>query len=794
MELDKKIWAVYDLLEKDRYDLGLEKIEPLIKQYPNHPFLVSLKAYILLKCGRQEEAVRTAFRAKTLEPIDIGSLQNLSAVFRSAGKASEALELFERAFQRSPSNDELGQKYMHLLIKEHQFKTLQAVALKMHRQSKSPQHWFWVIMCLVLQAESLRLQDPIAFQKDISYTLAERYLLKASDDKLIKGFEELYLFYLVYMGQGKEQEALKLLDGPLAQINRIAPKVRDLRLGLLEKMGCYARVKDIAAQIIEEDIDNWIAYLAYTNAVVAMLKDNPDSSEGLVEARMFLKTLSLKSSGLAAPKRGPFLAEVELAAKCKDSVLPLTIAYLDRFGSKACAFEDLLPYLNYLAYESSDKSDLMKLKEHIEELIKSTEIKGLAQKDAIRNTAVLSNLFKIERFLALSNPRDKATHLMGLYQQALPLGNSLEKTEKQYSDDFALLAAHYLLDAPGENALQAALILEYAVSHSQHNFHLKFLLVRAYHLLGAYQRPFDIYSSLDVKHIQLDTLSHLVVDTGASLGHYSQTYSACHSSRAIYLKNRAEVPEMIAKAFQYNTFSKIQEFIKFQARLENSLQRRVTDLELLRSEMLPSSSSLEAWLNLLDSVPEAALSVSPDKLSDNRDFDVLLSFTPSHMPQHSVDRKTELLSRRSANWVLLTAHKFKMLKAVSRSDCTPADITALLEDFVSITKLEEQCPVEAQFISVVPRLLKLALFINDGTSQQIDHVDSIATTFQNVVKLLEDQILDGCSGPLLRDLAACIESLSYVSIFCRLLLSSFKPTMLAESERSSQVNDIWSRH
>lgn len=32
---------------------------------------------------------------------------------------------------------------------------------------------------------------------------------------------------------------------------------------------------------------------------------------------MFLKTLSLKSSGLASPKRGPFLAELELAMQSK---------------------------------------------------------------------------------------------------------------------------------------------------------------------------------------------------------------------------------------------------------------------------------------------------------------------------------------------------------------------------------------------------------------------------------------------------------------------------------------------
>ncbi|KAI0241797.1 mitochondrial distribution and morphology [Massospora cicadina] len=793
--------AVRELLEADKYDEALEKIEAIVRQAPSQPFVVSLKAYILLRCGRPAEAVRVAAQAKALDPVDLGSLHNLAAIFRGAGRASDAIELFERAFQRSPGNDELAQKYMHLLIKEHRFKPLQAVALKLYRQSKAPQLRFWVVMCLILQAEAVRDEDPEAFQKDISYTLAERYLLKAREERLIKGYEELYLCYLVYMGMGKLREALELLDGPLAQTSKIAPKLRDLRLELLEKLGEHARAREIATQILMGDLDNWAAYLVYIDATLKLggeAQDDP-RTEGMAEARLFLNTLSVKSAGLSSPKRGPFLAELELAAKHREPVLPLITGYLDRFGAKACAFEDLVPYLNHLAYDGLDGNGKGQLWDHIQLHLATTKVvaKGLSQSDAVRNTVILANLLKVERFLASALPdaptlnlQQKADTLMELYSQALPLGKPLERTEKQYGDDFALLAAHYLLDAPNENAFQASLLLEYAIGKSPHNFHLKFLLVRVYHLLGAYQRPCAIYASLDVKHVQLDTLSHLVVDAGAALGHFTQTLLACHNALTIYSRNRAETPEMIVKAFQHNTFSKIREFIEFQGRLEGSLQRRITGLELLRCE-LAAAKSLPAYGGLLASIPDADLAAPPGRLYDQRDFDVLLSFTPARSPQRSVEHLTRLLPRRSPGWVKVTAHQYKMLKALFGSDGPPAEVETLLADFATLAKDDGLSPLEARLLTAVPLLLTVSQFVS-GAAEILDlaELDQLASTLEAATRDMESRMRAGCTGSLIYDLSTCIEALASVTFFYLWLGSPTRQPLPADPSRATKAAQL----
>jgi N-terminal acetyltransferase B complex non-catalytic subunit len=75
------------------------------------------------------------------------------------------------------------------------------------------------------------------------------------------------------------------------------------------------------------------------------------------------------------------------------------------------------------------------------------------------------------------------------YQDALPLGKDLEKTEMQYGDEFIILASHILLDLYREHKqvtilIQAISLLEAALIKSIHNFQIKLILVRMYTMIG----------------------------------------------------------------------------------------------------------------------------------------------------------------------------------------------------------------------------------------------------------------------------------------------------------------------
>lgn len=115
------------------------------------------------------------------------------------------------------------------------------------------------------------------------------------------------------------------------------------------------------------------------------------------------------------------------------------------------------------------------------------------------------------------------------YQDALPLGEGLEKTEMQYGDEFVILASHILLDLYTEHQesaflIQAIALLEIALVKSIHNFQIKLILVRMYTMIGnlyiymairdmkltvsvgVYKRSFEIYRTMEIKQIQFDTM------------------------------------------------------------------------------------------------------------------------------------------------------------------------------------------------------------------------------------------------------------------------------------------------
>lgn len=209
-------------------------------------------------------------------------------------------------------------------------------------------------------------------------------------------------------------------------------------------------------------------------------------------------------------------------------ILENLVSYFGRFGSKNCAFEDLQSYIVFL------RSDTEKSKKFIDAL-KDTIQPATEKNTQVKNVYKNVNIRKLERFLNL-HPRSDIKQGLAIvnelwkeYQDALPLGEGLEKTEMQHGDEFVILASHILLDLFTEHKqaaflIQAISLLEIALVKSIHNFQIKLILVRMYTmigkfflyiekkntrlivLLGVYKRPFEIYRTMEIKQIQFDTM------------------------------------------------------------------------------------------------------------------------------------------------------------------------------------------------------------------------------------------------------------------------------------------------
>lgn len=124
----------------------------------------------------------------------------------------------------------------------------------------------------------------------------------------------------------------------------------------------------------------------------------------------------------------------------------------------------------------------------------------------------LSRLCSSHRTLTSDHLKAVVTALTLHYQHGYQqFGTNVLPTDQGPADPYILLAAHVLYDVAHATATQEPLVralalLETLLKNSPSSFHAKLLCVRLYHELGGGLGAQKFYESLDVKHLQLDSL------------------------------------------------------------------------------------------------------------------------------------------------------------------------------------------------------------------------------------------------------------------------------------------------
>jgi N-terminal acetyltransferase B complex non-catalytic subunit len=203
------------------------------------------------------------------------------------------------------------------------------------------------------------------------------------------------------------------------------------------------------------------------------------------------------------------------------------------------------------------------------------------------------------------------------YHSGLLLGKDLVSTELQPADDLAVLAVTALINAhhlasqdssisPSDKHFylyDSIVLLEFASTKSRWAYAARFLLVRLYRLLGASSLALQNYTMANVKSVQCDTLSHHVLSRAStfSLGCAGDLslINECVESSQVYSVNGVDVSQLdihcpfhlltpyqtsdqLVKAFQYERYTQVADFVMLEEKVDNSLQRDITKLEHFR--------------------------------------------------------------------------------------------------------------------------------------------------------------------------------------------------------------------
>ena len=171
--------------------------------------------------------------------------------------------------------------------------------------------------------------------------------------------------------------------------------------------------------------------------------------------------------------------------------------------------------------------------------------------------------------------------LVGLYTSSVPLdeGSQGGEREVKVGDDLALLAAHALLDLSEEAVsssasdgkeqlvLTAAAVLEQAYENSPAGFQLGLLLMECYSRLGMADRVCELYTKLDIKHIQIDSLSHLVIGDTMACGKWDAAAQCCDNVDMLWKSCRVDDVESTRKSFQMGNLGHGVEFMRLDQRV-----------------------------------------------------------------------------------------------------------------------------------------------------------------------------------------------------------------------------------
>lgn len=173
-------------------------------------------------------------------------------------------------------------------------------------------------------------------------------------------------------------------------------------------------------------------------------------------------------------------------------------------------------------------------------------------------------------------------------------------------------------------------LLNYLLKNSPSNFHAKLLALQIFNILGCAMGAHKIYTALDIKHVQLDSMGYLHCAHLPITGIISMAKPLYDQTLKFFTASYKDSLEYLAMSYKFGSFSKLQEFMDFRERLSNSLHYSMVSVEALIQEIVCFGGN--AQLNLLQfqnmKIEPHEDRIKYDELMDNRDLDVMVRWDP----------------------------------------------------------------------------------------------------------------------------------------------------------------------
>ncbi|TID29033.1 hypothetical protein CANINC_002181 [Pichia inconspicua] len=306
--------------------------------------------------------------------------------------------------------------------------------------------------------------------------------------------------------------------------------------------------------------------------------------------------------------------------------------YLGKYLSKLCCFLDLKSFIDegYI----SKRSALAILEETKNSCISPELLEN--RRTTEKELNILVNYVKIKS--RLSNEIFVSEFFFkeccDYYNATKHLQSKLSEFDYYAGFEFLVLAIqkYVTIDkslGDQQTVLNLIVLIENELIKNKYEFHMQLWLAHLYLNTNMYEPLKRIFEALKIKNVQIDTLSSHFINHMASRTRSNELINKCLE---FYTANvTAELPPMIMNCFEKQTFSKLQGFVEFKARIEKSITHYELLIEKIQHTRLNSNKIIldTIIVNYIPKLKEAYHTFCQDgkdvatKLHDNIDKKIL---------------------------------------------------------------------------------------------------------------------------------------------------------------------------
>ncbi|KAL5164411.1 N-terminal acetyltransferase B complex auxiliary subunit NAA25 [Glycine soja] len=635
---ERKVRPIWDAIDSRQFKNALKHVSTLLAKHPNSPYALALKALVLERMGKPDEALSVALNAKELLYandsllMDDLTLSTLQIVFQ----LDLATGCYEHACSKFPSNLELMMGLFNCYVREYSFVKQQQTAIKMYKHyqqvgEEKERFLLWAVCSIQLQVLCGSGEDKLLF-------LAEGLLKKHVASHSLHEPEALMIYISILERQAKFGDALEILSGKLGSLLQIEVDKLRMQGRLLARAGDYTAAADIFHKIL--DPDDWESFLHYlgclledesiwcdetvndpvhppkfVNDQVSHLTDEQFDGQISIASACVQK---LQADTINNLIRCPYLATIEIERRKHlrgkgndDNLMDGVVQYFCRFGHLACFTSDVEMFVEVLTTDK--KAELL------EKLMKTRD----SLSAPLTKTLGLSiSFFKIKQLLLGDMSKSSASDLevscvqmFEMYCKNLPLSKDMDPQESMHGEELLSMICNILVQLfwRTQNVgylVEAIMVLEFGL---------------------AIQR----YKSLEVKNILMESILHHILPQML----VSPLWTELNNLLKDYLKfmddHFRESADLTFLAYRHRNYSKVIEFVQFKDRLQHSSQYLVARVETSILQLKQNADNIEEEEGVLQSLKcgiqflELSKEVGSKSLTFNEDLQSRPWWTPT---------------------------------------------------------------------------------------------------------------------------------------------------------------------